>query len=166
MWWNILTTNKNTFLILSWLSSSPFLSHTLGFIKLFTDWVLLLVYIYIYIYICIYIYHQQTGSFVVSKLFSLARHARCFKLGSKPGWLYVGWISYPRDIVIIGVSEGFFCAYVKIYTQKITYIYAKGVLISCNELCIYALAAAGNSSLECSTQWQGIYIAIHRQTVT
>ena len=37
-------------------------------------------YIYIYIY-C----HPQTDCFVVSQIFSVARSAKCFKLGSKPG---------------------------------------------------------------------------------
>ena len=38
-------------------------------------------YIYIYIYICICIYcHPQTDCFVLSQLFSMAIHARCFKL--------------------------------------------------------------------------------------
>ena len=44
--------------------------------------------------IYIYIYNPQTGCFVVSQLFSGARHVKCFKLGSKPGLLYVSRISY------------------------------------------------------------------------
>ena len=45
-------------------------------------------YIYIYIYIYIY-YHPQIDCFVVSQLFSGARHAGRLKLGSKPAQLYV-----------------------------------------------------------------------------
>ena len=46
------------------------------------------IYIYCHIYIYIYIYcHPQTDYFVVSPPFSVARHARLPKLGSKPGWL-------------------------------------------------------------------------------
>ena len=41
-------------------------------------------YIYIYIY-C----HPQTNCFIVSQLFSVARLAGCFKLGSKPPQLYI-----------------------------------------------------------------------------
>ena len=41
-------------------------------------------YIYIYIY-C----HPKTDCFVVSQLFSAARHVGCLKLGSKPSQLYV-----------------------------------------------------------------------------
>ena len=40
-----------------------------------------IIYIYIYIYS-----HPQTGYFVVSQPFSVARLARFLKLGSKPGW--------------------------------------------------------------------------------
>ena len=50
------------------------------------------IYLVIYIYIYIYIYilgHPQTDCFVVSQLFSLARHAGRFKLGSRPAQLYV-----------------------------------------------------------------------------
>ena len=43
---------------------------------------------YIYIYI---LCHPQTVS--VSQLISMARHARCLKLGSKPGQLYVSLIT-------------------------------------------------------------------------
>ena len=43
-----------------------------------------------YIYICIYIYcHPQTDCFVLSELFSVARHAGRSKPGSKPVQLYV-----------------------------------------------------------------------------
>ena len=55
------------------------------------------IYMYIYIYIYIYIYsHPHIECFVVLQVFSVARHARCLKLGSKPGWLYVHRISYPK----------------------------------------------------------------------
>ena len=43
---------------------------------------MIVLYIYIYIYS-----HPQKDCFVVSHLFSVARHARCLKLGSKRGWL-------------------------------------------------------------------------------
>ena len=48
------------------------------------------VYIYIYKYLYIYIYsHPQTDCFVLSELFSVARHAGRSKPGSKPVQLYV-----------------------------------------------------------------------------
>ena len=44
----------------------------------------------VYIYIYIYIYsHLQTDYLAVSQLISVARHARCCKLGLKPAQLYV-----------------------------------------------------------------------------
>ena len=47
------------------------------------------IYIYKYIYIYIYIYcHPQTGCFIVSQLFCVARYVGCLKLGSKPTQLY------------------------------------------------------------------------------
>ena len=48
------------------------------------------VYIFNETYIYIYIYsHPQTDYFVVSQLFSVARHVGRLKLGSKPAQLYV-----------------------------------------------------------------------------
>ena len=47
-------------------------------------------------------FYPQRDCFVVSQPFSSARSATCFKLGSKPGWLYVSQTSYPRVIVILG----------------------------------------------------------------
>ena len=42
-----------------------------------------------YVYIYIYIYcHEQTNCFVVSQLFSVARHAGLFRLGLKHAILY------------------------------------------------------------------------------
>ena len=32
--------------------------------------------------------------FIVSQLISVAKHVRCFKLGSKPSWIYTSQISY------------------------------------------------------------------------
>ena len=47
-------------------------------------------FVYHFIYIYIYIYcHPQTDSFIVSQLFSVARHIGCLKLGSKPAQFYV-----------------------------------------------------------------------------
>ena len=47
-------------------------------------------YIYIYIYVYIYIYcHPPTECFVLSELFSVARHVGRLKPGSKPIQLYV-----------------------------------------------------------------------------
>ena len=46
--------------------------------------------VHVYIYIYIYIYcHPQTDCFVLSELFSVARHVERLKLGLKPIQLYV-----------------------------------------------------------------------------
>ena len=63
--------------------------------------------LYIYIYIYIYI-HPHTDCFVVSQLFCVVRPARCFKLGSKSGWLYVSRIPYLRNIIVLSLREGIF----------------------------------------------------------
>ena len=55
----------------------------------------------------IYIYcHSQTNCFIESQHFSVARYVRCFKLGSKTGWIYVSRMSYPKAIVPLDVNPG------------------------------------------------------------
>ena len=78
------------------------------------------IYIYICVCVCVCVYaSSQINSFVVSQGLSVARPARYFKLGSKSGRLYVVR-SYPRDIVILSVSEGFFYGYLFMYTLSAT----------------------------------------------
>ena len=51
--------------------------------------------------VCVFIYiycHPQTDYFIVSQLFSVARHTGCFKLGLKPTQLYVRPIIYHSAI--------------------------------------------------------------------
>ena len=59
--------------------------------------------IYIYIYIYIYILSSTDIMFRC-----IATFQRCFKMGSKSGWLYVSGISYLLERVILSVSEGVF----------------------------------------------------------
>ena len=71
---------------------------------------------YIYIYIYIYVYcHPQTDCFIVLQFFRVCRPTRCFKLVSKPGWIYISQISYPRAINILCVSEGILYVYLLTY---------------------------------------------------
>ena len=61
--------------------------------------------IFPYIYIYIYIYcHPQTDCFVESKLFSVARQAGCFKLGSKPTQFYFTLSIIPLSHQVIYIS--------------------------------------------------------------
>ena len=83
----------------------------------------------IYIYTC----PLQTDCFVVSQLFSVARHTRYFKLGLKSGCLYVSQIPYSWAIVILSVSEGIFYVYIFTYTLSATQVFT-----SWEELCINA----------------------------
>ena len=64
-------------------------------------------FVYIYIYIYIYIYsHQQTDCFIVSQLFSVARHVGRLKMGSKPAQLYVRLSILPLTLHVTYVSSG------------------------------------------------------------
>ena len=58
-------------------------------------------HIYIYIY-C----HPQTDCFVVSQLFSMARHVGRLKLGSKPAQLYVRHSIIPFSQQVYHISSG------------------------------------------------------------
>ena len=62
---------------------------------------------YIYIYnVCMYVCHPQRDCFIVSQLFSVARHVRRLKLGSKPTQLYIQLSIRPLDQQTYYVSEG------------------------------------------------------------
>ena len=69
--------------------------------------------LYIYIYIYIYIYnHLQTDCFIVSQLFSVARHMIFSKLGTKPSWLICQLKILPHSREGTSVSEGILNTYV------------------------------------------------------
>ena len=58
------------------------------------------------LYIYIYIMSSPDRLFrCITTVFSVSKPAKCFKLISKPSWLYVSRISYPRAIVILNVNE-------------------------------------------------------------
>ena len=61
----------------------------------------------VYIYIYIYIYsHPWPDCFVISQLFSVARHVGCLKLGLKPAQLYVRLSIRPLSQQAYHISEG------------------------------------------------------------
>ena len=94
-----------------------------------------------YIYIYIYIYcHPQTDCFVISQLFTVARHTRCFKPWSK---LYVSRISYPWANVILNISEGIFFVYLFTYVLSGT-----GVLNSYIYIYIYIYQIRSNTIID------------------
>ena len=71
---------------------SKFQSYFLAAIILPKMWVFMFLFlkVLIHTHTHTHIYcHPQTDCFVVSQLFSVARHLRCLKLGSKPAQLYV-----------------------------------------------------------------------------
>ena len=105
-------------------------------------------YIYTCVCACIYIYcHTETVYFVVSPLF------RCFKQGSKRGWLYISRISYPRTIVNLSLVKAFF-------TYKICYRLPR-VLNSWEKQLRFSLCSSQQIfPLECSTN-RGKYIYIY-----
>ena len=59
--------------------------------------------------------HPQTDYFVVSQLFSVARHTRFSKLGSKPGWLIHQPKILPHSYEETSISEGALNAYVSLF---------------------------------------------------
>ena len=98
-------------------------------------------------YVCAYkIIHRLTVSLY---------HNSSVWLGSKPGWLYISWISYSRAIIILSVNEGIF------------YVYILHICYQLLECSIH------EKSFSFTYMWQlaipyfcgGIYIVIHRQTV-
>ena len=94
-------------------------------------------FIYIYIYIGI---HWQT--FVILPPINEAKHTRCPKLGSKPGWLHVSQITYCRAFINLLISEGIF-----------TYIYIYIYILHIRKALHYAWVATSNSSRECSAHF-------------
>ena len=102
-------------------------------------------YIYIYIYIYVYIYsHPQTDCFVVSQLFSVARHVRHFKLGLKPAQFYVRLKIVPLSPQSTYVSTGIIRYSVVAFACLHFALQDSRVLNSNKELCM-TRAAAVNS---------------------
>ena len=118
---------------------------------------------HIYIYIYIYIYcHPQIDCFVLSELFSVARHVGCSKPGSKPIQLYVRLTLRPlgQQAYHVWLRE-FFRYYVATAAASVClHIYtlsATRVFNSFKELCIMR-AAAENSFTRVLNLHGGAYI--------
>ena len=97
------------------------------------------IYIFIYIYIYIYIYcYPQTDCFVASQLFNVARHERCFKIGTETQLTL-----YQSDIC---VNEGIFLVYIHSfsigYGRKALHLCLSGSLQFLTQvlyICVYVL---------------------------
>ena len=59
--------------------------------------------------------HLQRDCIVVLRLFRVARNARCFRRGSKPGWLFVWSDNLPQSYRYSGRKRTIFFAYMFVY---------------------------------------------------
>ena len=115
-----------------------------------------------HIYIYIYIYsHPQTDCFVLSELFSVARHAGRSKPGSKPVQLYVRLSFRPlgrqADHVGLWNFKVFYFSHSRLFTFFIPYRLPECSILT-KSFCI-TLAAAGNSFARVlNPPWGSIYI--------
>ena len=69
-------------------------------------------------------YHPQTDCFIVSQLFSVARHVGCLKLGSKPAQVYVRLCIIPlspRTNLTSGIIRHCVIAFVSLHLCLIGY---------------------------------------------
>ena len=102
------------------------------------------IYIYIYIYICMYIVIHR-HCFVVSQLFSVARHVERLKLGSKPSQLYARLSIRPLGQQAYHVGQGIIRYYVATAAFVCLHFYTlpdTRVLKSFEELCIMRATVA------------------------
>ena len=103
------------------------------------------IYIYIYIYIYIDIYcHPQSECFVVSQLFSVARHIRRLKLKSKPVQLYNRLCILPISQQVSHVSTGIIRHYVVAFVCLHFALPDTRVLYSFEEFCITRVAVVNS----------------------
>ena len=95
----------------------------------------------------IFIYRET-----ISQLFKVARHARCFKLESKPESRKVSQLSCTRATIILCVSERMF------YVYFFTYILSApaNTQFMARAIAIHLMRKPANSSLECSIHGVGI----------
>ena len=94
------------------------------------------IYIYIYIYS-----HRQIDCFVVSQLFSVARHVGRLMLGSKPGQLFVWLSTIPLGQQANHVSSGIVRHYVVAFVSLHFALPDTRELNSFEELCMMRVKA-------------------------
>ena len=127
-------------------------------------------HLYIYIYIYIY-YHPQTDCFILSELFSVARHAGRSKPGSKPIQLYVRLSLRSLGQQAYHVWQRELLRYLYSNSSSIrlfTFLYPIGYQSAQFFRRALHYASSGRRFLRQSAQppWGSIYIVIHRQTVS
>ena len=128
-------------------------------------------YIYIYIErerercvcVCIYIYiyiysHPHTDCFVVSQLFSVARHVGSFKLRLKPTKPYVRLSIIPLNHQSTYVSSGIIRHYEVAFVCLHFALPDTGVLNSYEKLCITRVAAVNSFARVFKSRESGAYI--------
>ena len=121
-----------------------------SFRKRFRTFWTTLVYLYIY---C----HLQADCFIVSQLFSVARHIGHFKPGSKPAQLYVRLSIIPLSQQADHISSGIIRYYVVAFICLHFALLDTRVLNSSEELCIMRVAAI-NSFARVLNSCGGAYI--------
>ena len=87
--------------------------------------------------------HPQTKCFIASLIFCGARHARCLKLGSKPGRLYVSRISH-------------------IYIYVYIHIYIYVCVCVCLSVCVCGLKSSKVSPRKKRREW--VFLLWHHTT--
>ena len=127
-------------------SVDPLINHSLHLDRCYQFF-----YIYIYVCVCVCVYcHPRTDCFVVSQLFSVARHVGCLKLGSKPTQLYVRFSILPLSQQSTYASSGIIRHYVAAFVCLHFALPDNRVLNSFEELLHYAsgviLMKNGNKS--------------------
>ena len=107
----------------------------------------------------------STDCFIVSQLFSVARHAGCFKLGSKPTQLYVRLSILPLTLQTAYISSGIIMHYVLASIYLHFTLPNTRVLNSLEEICITQVAVVNSFARVLNPREGSIYIIIHKQTV-
>ena len=111
-------------------------------------------------YIYIYIYNPQKDCFVVSQLFSVARHVGRLKLESKPAQLYVRFSSRTDVVHLLACYKALSNSF-RLFTFSYLTEYQSAQFV-------WPYASGSRKFLHRSAQppWRSVYIVIHWQTVS